>query len=56
MAIVLVGSLDLSSNDQTTMLACLNEENIPLKGEVLAVSPPNVEEVGRGSYSSSIPA
>ena len=48
-AIVLVGSSDLASNDQPTLRVYLNEANIPLEGEVLDVSPLNVEEVGIGS-------
>ena len=48
-AITLVGSLDLSSNDQLALGVCLNEENIPLEGEVPAVSSSNVEEVGMGA-------
>ena len=50
-AIVLVGSPDLDSNDQPALGVCLNEENIPLEGEVLVVSPPKVEEVGMGAPS-----
>ena len=50
-AIVLVGSSDLASNDQPTLGVCLNEENIPFEGEVLAVRSPNVEEVRMGAPS-----
>ena len=42
-------SLDLASNDQPTLGDCLAEANIPLEGEVLAVNPLSVEEVGMGA-------
>ena len=38
----------MASNDQSALGVCLNEANIPLEGEVSAVSPPSVEEVGMG--------
>ena len=53
-AIVLARSPDLASNDQLTLGVCLNEANIPLEGEVLAMIPPSVEEVGMGAPSGVI--
>ena len=44
-----MGSPDLASNDQPTLGVCLNEANIPLDGEVLVVSPQNVEEFRMGA-------
>ena len=52
--IVLVGSPDLASNDQTTLGVSLNEANIPLEGEVPVVRPPNVEEVRMGAPSGVV--
>ena len=52
--IVLVGSPDLASNDQSALGVCLNKENMPLEGEVLIVSPSNVEEVGMGALSGVV--
>ena len=48
-AIVLVESPDLASNDQPTLEVCLNEANMPLEGEVPAMSPTSIEEVGMGA-------
>ena len=53
-AIVLVGSLDLASNDQPYLGVYLNEVNIPLEGEAPVVSPLNVEEVRMGAPSGVV--
>ena len=50
-AIILVGSPDLASNDQSTLGVYLNEANIPLKGEVSVVRSPNIEEIKMGDLS-----
>ena len=52
--IVLVGSSDLASNDQSALGVFLNEANIPLEGEVPAVRPPNVEEVRMSAPSGVV--
>ena len=43
--VVLVESPDLASDDQPTLGDYPAEANIPLEGEVLAVSTPSVKEV-----------
>ena len=48
---MLVGSLNLASNDQPALGVCLKEANIPLEGEVSAVRSLNVEEVRMGAPS-----
>ena len=50
-SIALVESPDLASNDQSALGDCSTEANIPLEGEVPAVNPLSVEEVGIGALS-----
>ena len=54
--VVLVESPCLAFDDQSPLGDCSTKANIPLEGEVPAVSPPCVEKVGMGDPSGVIAA